>query len=133
MVSIADLADLADREPRPLRDGEVLDIGGPRMRSIDTPHVPHAWEAGLLYDETTRTLLCGDLFTRTGSYAATSAEDIRGPAIAGDDLFRASSLSPSSGATLRRLAELDVDTLAFMHGPAYTGDCRAAPKPGRRL
>src|SRR4051794_13503782 len=62
MVSIADLA---DRAPRPLPSGEVLDIGGHRMRWIDTPHVPHAWEAGVLYDETTRTLFCGDLFTRT--------------------------------------------------------------------
>jgi flavorubredoxin len=123
MVSIADLA---DRPPQALGDGEVLDIGGHRMMWIDTPHVPHAWEAGLLYDETTRTLLCGDLFTRTGQYPATSTEDIMGPAIAGEDLFRASSLSPASGATLRRLAELDIDTLALMHGPAYTGDCQAA-------
>ncbi len=53
------LADLADRAPRPLTDGEVLDIGGHRLRWLDTPHVPHAWEAGLLYDETTRTLFCG--------------------------------------------------------------------------
>ena len=65
MVSINDLA---DRPPRPLADGEVLDIGGHRMRWIDTPHVPHGWEAGVLYDETTKTLFCGDLFTRQGAY-----------------------------------------------------------------
>jgi len=64
------LNDLADREPRPLADGEVLDIGGHRMRWIDTPHVPHAWEAGVLFDETTRTLLCGDLFTHGGNNQA---------------------------------------------------------------
>jgi flavorubredoxin len=120
------LNDLADRAPRPLADGEVLDIGGHRMRWIDTPHVPHAWEAGILYDETTRTLLCGDLFSQTGSYAPSTTDDIIGPAIAGEDLFRSSSLAPSSGATVRRLAELEVDTLALMHGPAFTGDCRAA-------
>ncbi len=120
------LGDLADRAPRPLADGEVLDIGGHRMQWIDTPHVPHGWEAGLLYDQTTRTLLCGDLFTRTGSAPASSRDDIMGPAIAGEDLFHASSLAPSSGATVRRLAELDIATLALMHGSAYEGDCHAA-------
>jgi flavorubredoxin len=120
------LTDLADRAPRPLADGEVLDIGGHRMRWIDTPHVPHAWEAGLLYDETTRTLLCGDLFTQTGAYPATTTDDIIGPAIAGENTFGASSLAPTSGATLRRLAGLEIDTLALMHGPAFTGDCNAA-------
>jgi flavorubredoxin len=123
MVSITDLA---DRAPRPLADGEVLDIGGHRMRWLDTPHVPHAWEAGLIYDETTRTLFCGDLFTRTGAYAPATTDDIMGPAIEAEDIFRSSSLAPSSGATLRRLADLDVATLALMHGPTFTGDCRGA-------
>ena len=54
---LVQLNDLADRPPRALADGEVLDVGGHRLRWIDTPHVPHGWEAGVLYDETTRTLL----------------------------------------------------------------------------
>jgi flavorubredoxin len=120
------LNDLADRAPRGLGDGEVLDIGGHRMRWIDTPHVPHAWEAGLLYDETTRTLFCGDLFTQTGAYASESTDDIVGPAGEAEDIFHASSLAPSSGATVRRLAELDVEALALMHGPTFSGDCRGA-------
>jgi flavorubredoxin len=123
MVSVTDLA---DRAPRPLADGEVLDIGGHRIRWIDTPHVPHAWEAGIIYDETTRTLFCGDLFTRTGAYAPASTDDLMGPAIAAEDIFRSSSLAPSSGPTVRRLADLDIATLALMHGPAFTGDCRGA-------
>jgi flavorubredoxin len=52
--------DLADRPPQPLQDGDVLDLGSRRLRRIETPHVPHGWEAGLLYEETTSTLLCGD-------------------------------------------------------------------------
>jgi flavorubredoxin len=96
------------------------------MRWIDTPHVPHAWEAGLLYDETTRTLLCGDLFTQIGNYDATSTADIVEPAGVAEDIFRSSSLAPSSSATVRRLAELDVAALALMHGPTFSGDCRAA-------
>ena len=120
------LMDLADRAPRPLQDGEVLDIGGHRMRWIDTPHVPHAWEAGLLYDETTRTLFCGDLFTQTGSYPSQTTDDLLEPAGVAEDLFKSSSLSPASGPTIRGLAELDVSTLALMHGPTFTGDCSAA-------
>ena len=120
------LNDLADRPPRPLGDGEVLDARTHRFRWIDTPHVPHAWEAGLLYDEATRTLFCGDLFTRLGAYDATSTDDLIEPAIEAEDVFGFSSLAPASGPTLRRLADLDIATLALMHGPAYTGDCRAA-------
>jgi flavorubredoxin len=123
MVSINDLA---DRPPRPLAGGEVLDIGGHRMRWIDTPHVPHGWETGVLFDETTRTLLCGDLFTRQGAYAASSDDDVVGPAVAAEDVYGAFSLSPKTGDILRGLAELDIDTLALMHGPAYSGDCAKA-------
>lgn len=118
------LGDLADRAPRPLADGEVLDIGGHRMRWIDTPHVPHAWEAGVLYDETSQTLFCGDLFSQWGTYPATTDGDIVGPAVNQDLSWM--SLGPSTGTTLRKLAELDATTLAQMHGPAFTGDCRAA-------
>jgi flavorubredoxin len=62
------LNDLSDRQPRALRDREVLDLGGKRVLHIDTPHVPHGWEARVLFEETTRTLLCGDLFTHTGRW-----------------------------------------------------------------
>jgi len=125
MVSISDLA---DRPPRPLADGEVLDTGGHRLRWIDTPHVPHGWEAGLLFDETTGTLFCGDLFTRMGGFAPSTSDDVLGPALAADaaDDYGSWSLRPTSGDTVRRLADLDVTTLALMHGPAFTGDCRAA-------
>lgn len=121
------LGDLADRPPRPLADGEHLDIGGHLLRWFDTPHVPHAWEAGVLYDATTRTLFCGDLFTRFGEYGPTSTDDIVGPAVEAEDTAPGSlSLHPASAATIRRLAALDVDTLAPMHAPAYTGDCQRA-------
>src|SRR5258707_4478517 len=51
----------------PLADGEVLDLGGKQVRWIDTPHVPHGWDAGILFEETTATLLCGDLFSHVGA------------------------------------------------------------------
>ena len=124
MVSVGDLA---DRPPRPLADAEILDIGRHRLRWIDTPHVTHAWEAGLLFDETTRTLFCSDLFSRMGFYPPTTVDDIVGPAIATEEAFPGSlSLHPATGSIVRRLADLDVATLAPMHGPAFTGDCAAA-------
>lgn len=124
MVSIGDLA---DRPPRPLADGEKLDIGGHVVQWFNTPHVPHAWEAGVLYDSTTKTLFCGDLFTQYGDYDASTDDDIVGPAVqAEDDGPGSLSLHPASGTTIRRLADLDIDTLALMHGPVFTGDCHTA-------
>jgi flavorubredoxin len=121
------LWDLADRPPRPLADGETLDIGGRAVQWLDTPHVPHAWEAGILYETSTRTLLCGDLFTRFGEYPATTDEDVVGPAVEAEDQAPGSlSLHPASGAVVRRLAGMEIETLALMHGPAFTGDCGQA-------
>lgn len=121
------LADFADRSPRALGDGEVIDLGrGKRVRYIDTPHTPHGWDAGLLYEESTQTLLCGDLFTQVGDHAPLTEGDIVGPAIAAEDMFRSSCLHPNMGATIRKLAELSPRTLALMHGPSFSGDCAAA-------
>lgn len=120
------LNDLAARPPHALADGEVLDLGGKRVRYFATPHVPHNWEAGLLFEETTHTLLCGDLFTRLGPAPALSAEDPVGPALAAEDAFHASALTPSTAPTMRRLAQTAPRTLALMHGPAFAGDGAAA-------
>jgi flavorubredoxin len=119
MVSINDLA---DRPPRMLGDGEVIDLGGKRVRHIDTPHVPHNWEARLLFEETTGTLFCGDLFTSLGDSGALSDDDPVAAAIEAEDVFRASSLGPTTATTMRQLADLEPRTLAVMHGPSYAGD-----------
>jgi flavorubredoxin len=116
------LNDLADRPPRALADGEVIDLGGKRVRWIDTPHVPHGWEAGLIHEETTATLFVGDLFTAPGEAPALSDADIVEPAIVGEEMFHATAVTPMTAPTIRRLAELDASTLALMHGPAFTGD-----------
>jgi flavorubredoxin len=116
------LNDLADRPPMPLADGQVLDLGHHKVRHIDTPHVPHAWEARVLFDETTNTLLCGDLFTQLGEGPAVTTDDIVEPAGQAEDIFRASCLTPSTGPTIRRLADLAPTTLAVMHGSCFSGN-----------
>jgi flavorubredoxin len=121
-VSVS-LNDLADRAPRLLRNGEVLDLGGgKRVRYLDTPHTPHAWEAGVMYEESTGTLLCGDLFTHIGDGPALTEGDIVGPAMLGEDLFNYSSLNPGMGTQIRALADLAPRTLAVMHGSSFAGD-----------
>lgn len=116
------LNDLADRPPRALQDGEVIDLGGKRVRHIDTPHVPHCWEARVLFEETTRTLFCGDLFTHVGDGPSLTSADILGPAQKAEELFHSSSIAPASGPTIRKLAELSPKTLAIMHGSSFNGD-----------
>jgi hypothetical protein len=85
--------------------------------------VPHGWDAGLLFEETTGTLLCGDLCTALGDSPALTEQDITGPALQAEDLFGATCLTPTTGSTIRALAELHPTTLALMHGPSFAGDC----------
>ncbi|MGH9119659.1 MAG: MBL fold metallo-hydrolase, partial [Acidimicrobiales bacterium] len=123
---LVSLNDMCDRPPRPLADGEVLDIGGKRLRQIPTPHVPHGWEAQVLYEETTGTLLCGDLFTHTGNGPALVSTDLVAPAMAAEEMFHATCLAPHTATTLRSLAALDPTTLAVMHGSSFTGNAHEA-------
>ncbi len=114
--------DFALRPPRRMADGEVLDLGGKRVRFLATPHVPHNWEAQVLCEETTRTLLCGDLFSHMGKVEVVTEADLVEPAMHTEEVFHASSLSALSGGTIRRLSELEPATLAVMHGASFAGD-----------
>jgi flavorubredoxin len=116
--------EMADRAPRPLADGEIIELGTMRVRHLDTPHVPHAWEARVLYEETTKTLLCGDLFTHLGDGPAVTTDDIVEPAMDAEAIFRASSLAPDTATIMRKLGDLAPSTLALMHGSSFSGDGR---------
>ena len=120
------LNDMADRPPRTLADGERVDLGGRVVRWIGTAHVPHGWDSGLLVEETTGTLLCGDLFTRFGRCGPVDDADPVGPALDLEDRMGATALTPRTAPAIRALAELAPSTLGLMHGPAYTGDGAAA-------
>lgn len=126
VCSMVSLQDVADRPPRILADDEVIDIGGRRIRYIDTPHVPHGWDAGVIYEEETGTLFCGDLFTHIGDTPAITADDIVEPAIAAENIFNATSLGPATAPNIRKLADLAPRTLAVMHGASFDGDCATA-------
>lgn len=119
------LNDLADRLPRAVADGELITSGTRRARFIATPHVPHGWESGVIFEETSQTLLCGDLFTQLGSDPFSEGDPVPA-AIAAEEIFKATSVGPATAPTLRRLAALKPRTLALMHGPTYRGDCEKA-------
>lgn len=114
------------RPPRPLADGEVLDIGGAsigrRIVELSTPHVPHNWESHMFYEEVSGTLFCGDLVTQLGDGPAITDADLLDAAIAAEDAFHQTSIGPMVPATYRRLADLAPQRLAIMHGSSYDGD-----------
>jgi flavorubredoxin len=123
IAAMVSVNDVADRPPRALADGETLDLGNHLLRWLDTPHVPHGWDCGLMMEERTRTFLCGDLFTQGGAGdAALTESDILEPSEAFRKPLDYFSHAPGSGAVLERLAELRPTTLACMHGSAYRGD-----------
>jgi flavorubredoxin len=123
IAALVAINDFADRAPRALADGEELSLGARTMRWYDTPHVPHAWECGLMLDTTTRTFFCGDLFTQggRGDEALTEA-DILGPSEAFRKPMDYFAHAPQTRATLERFAREAPTTLACMHGSAWRGD-----------
>jgi flavorubredoxin len=116
------LTDLCDRPPVVAPEDGVHDIGGHRLRFIATPHVPHNWEAGLWFDETTSTLLAGDLLTHVGACPPLTESDVVEPALEAEGYFHATGLTNTLRPTLEQLAGLKPTTLAIMHGSSYTGD-----------
>lgn len=123
VAAMVSVEDYADRPPRALADGETLRLGRRVVRWLDAPHVPHGWETGFLFEETTRTLLCGDLFTQGGTGAvAVTESDILGPS---EDFRKAMdyySHSRNAGPILARIAATEPTTLACMHGSAWKGE-----------
>ncbi|MEV3903286.1 MBL fold metallo-hydrolase [Mycobacterium sp. NPDC050551] len=121
LACMLSLNDMCDRPPVAATD-EPLDTGGHRLRFLPTPHVPHNWEAGLWFDESTGTLLTGDLFTHVGRCAPLAESDLVGPALQAEEFFRATGLTDTLGPTLTALADLHPTTLATMHGASFAGD-----------
>lgn len=123
IAAMVSVNDFADRPPRALADAEELTLGRHTVRWFDTPHVPHAWECGLMMESSTRTFFCGDLFTQggPGDVALTDA-DILGPSEAFRKPMDYFAHAPQTRVTLDRLALERPTTLACMHGSAWRGD-----------
>ncbi len=119
VAAMVSVNDVADREARALADGEIVSLGRREVQWLDTPHMPHAWECGVLFERTTRTLLCSDLFTEGGAdHPAVTEADILEPS----ERFRAQmdyySHAKNGRQILMRLAETR---------PACSPACTAAP------
>ena len=126
LVSVDDC--MALRPAKGLTDGELLETGRYRFRFVATPHVPHCWEAGLLFEETHRTLLCSDLFHQAGNVEPVTESDVIGRCrqVLGEyqqgPLANYMPYCTLTDTTLKRLAGLRPKTLATMHGSVYVGD-----------
>jgi flavorubredoxin len=126
LAALVSIDDIADRPARALSDGEIVSLGRHEVQWLDTPHMPHAWECGLLFERRTATLLCSDLFTEGGAnHPPISEDDI----LQSSERFRAPldyySHTRNGRAILTRLAETQPKMLARMHGSAWRGDGRA--------
>ena len=122
IAALVSVNDVADREATPLADGAEVPLGKHKVRWLYTPHVPHAWECGFLFEESTRTLLCGDLFTQGGhEHKPLTESDILGPSEEmrkGLDYY---AHAKDTRPILEKLAATEPETLACMHGAAWTG------------
>jgi flavorubredoxin len=123
VAAMVSINDIAIRQARSLADGEVLELGTHRIRWLATPHLPHGWECSMAFEETTHTLLCGDLFTQPGHQHAPVTE---GDILESSEAFRMEmdyyAHSPDTRKHLTRLSELRPTTLACMHGSAWRGN-----------
>jgi flavorubredoxin len=123
IAAMVSVNDFADRPARALSDREILSLGMHEMRWFDTPHTPHGWDCGLMMDTTTRTFLCGDLFTQGGAgHSPITESDILGPSEAFRQPMDYYAHAPATAAILARLAAERPETLACMHGSAWRGD-----------
>ncbi len=135
IAALVSVNDAADRPARALADGETLALGRRTVRWLDTPHLPHGWETGYLFEESTSTLFCGDLFTQPGrGDDAVTESDILGPS----EAFRAQmdyfSATKNVSSLIAKLAATNPATLACMHGSTWRGDGAALlTELGRRL
>ena len=130
--AIVSVNDFIGREARALADGELFVTGKYRFRYCQTPHLPHGWDAGVLFEETQKTLLCSDLFHQTGDVEPLTESDVVGRSHQAMLNYQGGILADYvpytclTSQNLQKLAELKPKTLAIMHGSRFRGDCARA-------
>ncbi len=123
IAALVSIDDVADRPAQSLADGEEVQLGRHIVRWLDAPHLPHAWECGYLFEATTKTLLCGDLFTQGGAdHEPITETDILGPSEAARRQLDYFSHTRHARGLLEKLAATEPTTLACMHGAAWRGN-----------
>jgi flavorubredoxin len=124
--------DFIGREARGLADGESFSTGKRRFRYCRTPHLPHGWDCGVLFEETQRMLFCSDLFHQIGDVEPVTSADVVGRTREALKEYQAGILAeympytPITAQNLKKLADLKPAMLAIMHGSSFTGDCAQA-------
>jgi flavorubredoxin len=129
---VVNLNDFSNKPGRMLMPEDRLVTGKHKYRFIHTPHVPHGWDAGVLYEENKGTLFCSDLFHQWGLHEPVTDADLTERARA--TLLQSEAgpfanyipYNENTGRVLHSLSELDAKTLAIMHGSSYSGNCSAA-------
>ena len=130
--ALVSVNDFIGRESRAFTDGQTFATGTYRFRYCQTPHLPHGWDAGMLFEETQKTLLCSDLFHQIGDVEPLTSADVVGRSHQAMKEYQAGVLAeyvpytPLTSQNLKKLAELKPKTLAIMHGSSFTGDCARA-------
>ena len=134
---LVNLEDFAARVPRGLARDEVIETGRHRFRFVPTPHLPHGWDAGVLFEENSRLLLCSDLFHQVGDREPITSDDVVGRWGHAMELYQAHPVlmdympfTPATRARLEDLATLQPKVLAAMHGSSFVGDGAAALRAG---
>ncbi len=123
IAAMVSVTDLADRPPLALGDGQELSLGTKRVRWLDAPHLPHNWECGYLFESTTKTLLCGDLFTHAGAdLPALTESEVLSPSEGMRKAMGGVAIEANTRSLLEKLASTEPTTLALMHGSSYRGD-----------
>jgi len=130
--ALVSVNDFIGRESRALADGQTFATGKYRFRYYQTPHLPHGWDAGVLFEETKKTLLCSDLFHQIGDVEPLTSADVVGRSHQAMKEYQTGVLAeyvpytPLTTQNLKKLADLKPKTLAIMHGSSFTGDCARA-------
>ena len=130
--ALVNMSDYSSKPAHAMAGDDLLTTGKYRYRFIRTPHLPHGWDAGVLFEETNKTLLCSDLFHQNGNVAELTDSDIlslhkksllefeQGP------LMGYSPYTTRTRDILQSLANLKPNTLAAMHGSSFNGNCEQA-------
>jgi len=127
--AMVNIGDFSNRPPRALKPDEILETGRHRYRFVPTPHLPHGWDAGMLFEENDRVLLCSDLLHQLGDTEPITSADISGRYRHALETYQAHPVlmdyvpyNENTRRNLARLAALKPRTLAAMHGSTFVGD-----------